>query len=122
VNNSIAGGKRVARRVVAAQLMAALIAALGGLLLADRQAATSAAVGALIVAGGSAIFAWRLFLPGVAPVQTVLRSVYAAEVLKWVWSVVWLVVAIALWRLPALALILGMIAAQLAFFLALVKT
>ncbi len=122
MNNSIAGGKRVARRVVAAQLMAALIAALGGLLLADRQAATSAAVGALIVAGGSAIFAWRLFLPGVAPVQTVLRSVYAAEVLKWVWSVVWLVVAIALWRLPALALILGMIAAQLAFFLALVKT
>lgn len=122
MHNSIAGGQRVARRVLAAQLSAALVAALCGLLLADRRVATAALVGALIVAGGNAIFAWRLFVSGVAPVKTILHSVYAAEVLKWVWTVVWLVLAIALWRMPALALILGMIAAQLAFFLALVKT
>ncbi|MGD9584639.1 MAG: ATP synthase subunit I [Lysobacterales bacterium] len=122
MHNSIASGKRVARRVLAAQLVAALVAALGGLLLADRWVAVAALVGALIVAGGNAVFAWRLFVPGVAPVRTILHSVYAAEVLKWVWTVAWLVLAIALWRLPALALILGMIAAQLAFFLALAKT
>ena len=122
MQNSIASGKRVARRVLAAQLLAAVLGGVFGLVLAGAGAAIASLAGALIVAGGNWVFAWRLFVPGVAPVKTILHSVYAAEVLKWVWTVAWLVLAIAWWRLPALALILGMVAAQLAFFLALAKT
>lgn len=122
MDNSIAAGKRVARRVLVAQLVAASIAAICGLLLASPAVASAVLVGGLIVAGGNAVFAWRLFVSGVAPVKTVLHSVYVAEVFKWLWTLLWLVVAMALWKLPALPLILGMIAAQLAFFLSLART
>jgi F0F1-type ATP synthase assembly protein I len=106
VQNSVASGRLTARRTVLAQCLAAGSAALLGLI-HGPESALSAMVGGLIVASGTAIFAWRLFVHGVAPIKTQLNSVYAAELLKWVWMVALLYAAIALWRLPALALILG---------------
>jgi len=120
VQNSVASGKQTARRTVLAQCLAAGIAALLGLL-HDPESALSALVGGLIVASGSAIFAWRLFIHGIAPARTLLNSAYAAELLKWVWMVALLYAAIALWRLTALALILGMLAAHVGFYFALIK-
>lgn len=120
MQNSVASGKQTARRTVLAQCLAAGIAALLGLF-HGPESALSALVGGLIVASGNAIFAWRLFFHGIAPARTLLNSVYAAELLKWVWMVALLYTAIALWRLPALALILGMLAAHVGFYLALIK-
>lgn len=121
VQNSVATGKRTARRAVLAQCLAAGIAALLGLL-HGRESALAAFAGCLIVASGTALFAWRLFIHGIAPARTLVNSVYAAELLKWVWMVALLYAAIAVWRLPALPLILGMLAAHVAFYIALIKS
>lgn len=74
--------------------------------------------GGAVIAIGNALFAWRLFADGVAPMQRVARSVYAAEVLKWLWLALALYLAIAVFRLASLPLIIGVIAAQLAFWVA----
>jgi F0F1-type ATP synthase assembly protein I len=121
VQNSVASGKHTARRTVLAQCLAAGTAALLGLL-HGPESALAALAGGLIVASGTALFAWRMFLKGVAPARTLLNSVIVAELLKWVWMVALLYAAIALWRLPALALILGMLAAHAGFYFALIKS
>ena len=121
MQNSVASGKQTARRTVLAQCLAAGIAALLGLI-HGLDSALGALAGGLIVASGTAIFAWRLFIHGVAPARTQLNSVYAAELLKWVWMGTALYAAIALWRLPALPLILGMLAAHVGFYFALIKS
>lgn len=120
MQNSVATGKNTARRTVLAQCLAAGIAALLGLF-DGLESARSALAGGLIVASGTAIFAWRLFIHGVAPARTQLNSVYAAELLKWVWMVGMLYAAIAHWGLGAPALILGMLAAHAGFYFALIK-
>lgn len=74
--------------------------------------------GGLVMAIGNALFAWRLFADGVAPTRRIARSVYAAEVLKWVWFALALYLGIAMFSLASLPLILGVIAAQLAFWVA----
>ena len=78
----------------------------------------AAGYGGMVVALGNALFAWRLFADGIAPMQRVARSVYAAEVLKWVWLALALYLGIAVFSLAPLPLILGVIAAQLAFWVA----
>lgn len=120
MQNSVATGRIIARRAVLAQTLAAVVAALLGLI-HGPESARAALVGGLIVASGTAIFAWRLFIHGIAPVKTMLNSVYAAAILKWFWMVALLFAAIALGRLPALALILGMLAAHVAYYFALIK-
>ena len=67
---------------------------------------------------GNALFAWRLFADGIAPSRRIARSVYAAEVLKWVWLALALYLAVAVFQLASAALIIGVIAAQLAFWVA----
>lgn len=121
MQNSVASGKQTARRTVLAQCLAAGFAALLGLIYGP-ESALSALVGGLIVASGTAIFAWRLFIHGIAPAKTLLNSVYIAELLKWVWMVALLYAAIAVWRFPALPLILGMMAAHVGFYFALIKS
>ncbi len=120
MQNSVATGRKTARRTVLAQCLAAGIAALPGLI-HSQESALAALSGGLIVASGTALFAWRLFIHGIAPARTQLNSVYAAELLKWVWMVALLYAAIAVWRLPALPLILGMLAAHVGFYFALIK-
>ena len=74
--------------------------------------------GGLVVAIGNALFAWRLFADGIAPMQRVARSIVAAEVLKWLWLALALYLAVAVFRLASLPLIIGVVAAQLAFWVA----
>jgi len=118
VQNSGATGKHLASRAVQAQCLAAAVAALLGLI-DGRDSALAAGVGALIVASGTGFFAWRLFVFGIAPVKTLLNSFYVAELLKWLLTVILLYLAIAVWRLSALPLIAGMLAAHAAFYFAL---
>jgi hypothetical protein len=76
----------------------------------------------LIGAAGNMLFALRMCGRGVVPVRMALRSAYAAEVLKWCWFCAALYVAIAVLELPFPGLIAGVLAAQFAFWIALIAT
>jgi len=121
MRNSIEHGRRVALRVVALQAGAAIAAGLVGCGFGGR-AAVAALAGGLIVAAGSVLFAVRMFGRHVVPAREALHSAYAAEVLKWTWLCAALFFAIAVWKLPFLALIGGVLAAQFAFWIALFAT
>jgi F0F1-type ATP synthase assembly protein I len=117
VQNSIAHGRRVAVRTVIFQICATAVVGLGFCVWGWRSG-VAAGYGGMVVALGNALFAWRLFADGIAPMQRVARSVYAAEVLKWVWLALALYLGIAVFSLAPLPLILGVMAAQLAFWVA----
>jgi ATP synthase protein I len=88
-------------------------------LLGGVGSALAALIGGMIIATGNALFGWRLFVLGVAPAARLARSVYAAETLKWLWVVLALWLALTRAGLPGLPLIVGVIAAQIAFWLGL---
>jgi ATP synthase protein I len=117
MRNSIAHGRRNAVRIVLFQLG---IAGLVGLGFCARgwQSGMAAWYGGFVIAFGSALFAWRLYADGIAPTQRIARAVYAAEVAKWVWLVLALYLGLAVLKLAALPLIVGVIVAQAAFWAA----
>lgn len=117
MQNSIAHGRRVAVRTVILQICAVAIVGMGFCFWGWRSGA-AAWYGGMVIALGNALFAWRLFADGVAPTQRVARAVYAAEVLKWVWLAVALYLATAVFALAGLPLIVGVVVAQLAFWVA----
>jgi len=117
MRNSVAHGRRNAARVVSFQFgIAALVGA--GFCLRDMPSGIAAAFGGGVVAIGSALFAWRLYADGVAPVRRIARAVYAAEVLKWVWLVLALYLGLAVFKFAALPLVMGVVAAHVAFWVA----
>lgn len=107
-------------RVVVWQLGAAVLAGLA-FWKAGGWSMVAALYGGLVVALGSAVFGWRLFAPGVAPVARLARSLYVAEVQKWLLTALALWFALAQLKLPGLPLIVGMIVAQVAFWLGMTK-
>lgn len=119
MQNSIAHGWRVAARTVLLQVGAtvavALIATTHG-----WRVGLAALAGGMIIVAGNVLFALRLFGRGVAPTRDVLRSAYAAEVLKWLWLCLAFYLAIAVLKLPFPGLIAGVIAAQVSFWIALI--
>jgi F0F1-type ATP synthase assembly protein I len=121
VRNSIAHGWHVAIRTATLQLGASFATALVALAFGWRIA-LAAFAGGLIVAAGNVLFALRMFGRGVVPARMALRSAYAAELLKWCWLCAALYVAIAVLKLPFPGLIAGMLAAQFAFWIALIAT
>lgn len=121
MRNSIAHGWNVALRTVALQIGATLVAALAATGFGWR-AGLAALTGGTLVSAGNLLFALRMFGRGVTPARNALRSVYAAEALKWVWLCATLYVAIAVWKLPFPGLIAGILAAQVAFWIALIAT
>jgi F0F1-type ATP synthase assembly protein I len=120
VRNSIAHGWSVATRTATLQFGATGLVALLAATAFGWRAGAAAMTGGIIVSAGNLLFALRLFGRGVAPARDALRSVYAAEILKWVWFCAALFVAIAVWKLPFPALIAGILAAQFAFWIALI--
>ena len=90
-----------------------------GFCAAGWSAGVAAWFGGGVIAIGNALFAWRLFADGIAPTRRVMRSVFAAEVLKWVWLAAMMYVALAVLKVSALPFIVGIIAAQVAFWIAL---
>jgi ATP synthase protein I len=115
--NSIAHGRRMAARMVLLQIGAISILGLGFCAMGWRAGAT-AWWGGSVVAIGNALFAWRLFANGIAPTHKALRSVYAAEVLKWFWMLGMFYLAVAVLKVPALPFVVGIIVAQVAFWIA----
>ncbi len=103
------------------QLCCAALVAVAAWGLSGPRAAHSALAGGVIVTVGTAIFGWRLFAPGVAPARVLARGLYAGAALKWLWlgGALWFGLTRA--NLEALPLILGMLAAQIGFWIAMAR-
>jgi F0F1-type ATP synthase assembly protein I len=121
MSNSLVQGNRLVVRVVLLQAGCALLVASAFLMFRGETAGLAAVVGGLIVALGSAVFGWRMFAPGVAGSATLTRAMFAAVALKWAWLLIALYVALARWKLDAAPLLVGVIAAQLGHWAALIR-
>ncbi len=119
MRNSIAHGWRVAVRTALLQIGVTLVVALVASMYGWRIGSATF-VGGAIIAIGNGLFALRLFGRGVAPARDVLRSAYAAEVIKWFWLCLALSLAIAVLKLPFAGLIAGVLAAQFSFWISLI--
>lgn len=108
-------------RVVLLQAGCSLLVAFAFLVWKGESAALAAIVGGLIVAVGSAVFGWRMFSPGIAGSATLARAMFAGVALKWAWLLVALYMALAYWKLEAAPLLVGVVAAQMAQWAALMR-
>lgn len=116
VLNSLAAGRRLAARLLVAQLVAVVF--VGVLfLLQGWRAALAAAAGAALVLIGTALMAPRALALG-RPVQ-VLTRVLMGMVLKWLVVLGGLYLVLARWHLPALPALIGVMAALAVNLLAL---
>ncbi|GAA0715747.1 ATP synthase subunit I [Dokdonella soli] len=120
MRNSIAHGWHVATRTATLQFGATLAVATVAAVGFGWRAGLAALTGGFIVSAGNILFALRMFGRGVAPARSALRSAYAAEALKWFWLCAMLYLAIAVWKLPFPGLTAGILAAQFAFWIALI--
>lgn len=119
MQDPFAGGRLLATRVVQVQMVVGALGALLGLL---HSPAMALAVfwGAASVAAGQAVFATRQ-MAGVAGVRTLLRRFYGAAAWKWLVLFTLFALGLAIVSLPPLGLLAGLISAQLAGTLALLK-
>jgi F0F1-type ATP synthase assembly protein I len=115
-------GKRLVIRVVLLQTGCALLVASVFLVLRGVPAGLAALVGGLIVAVGSALFGWRMFKPGIAGGARLSTAMYAGVALKWLWFMLALYVALAQLKFAAMPLLIGMVAAQLGYWAALIRS
>ncbi len=99
-------------RVVAAQLGATALAA-AGFLIQGWRPGLAALSGGGIVALGTAVLALRLFGAGPAPAGTVLARLIVGNLLKWAVIGAGLYLAMVSAALPALPVMIGVIAALL---------
>ena len=121
MNEVLSRGKRTVVRVVLLQSGCAALVASAFLVFKGAHQAFAALVGGLIVAAGSAVFGWRMFKPGIAGGATLTTAMYAAVLLKWLWFAIALYLAIALLKLDAAPLLIGVVAAQLGYWVGLIR-
>ena len=112
--NTLAAGRRQARRVLTAQAVATLAVALA-FLAQGPGAALAALTGGAAVTLGSALMAWRAFGGGVSGAHLALFRLFGGLALKWLVIVGALYLALARWELPPLPLLAGLCAALVAF-------
>ncbi len=112
-----ARGRALVLRFAVVQMLAASMIALGMGVFSGWTAVHAALAGGGVVAVGNVIFGWRLFAPGVAPAAQIARAMWLGEGLKWLWVVlaVWLALTTA--DLAPLPFLLGLVAAQVGFWL-----
>lgn len=114
VLNSIAAGRRLARRTVAFQAIATAATALVCLLLGSAAAA-GALIGGGVMTLGSALAAWRVFGAGVTGPGVALGRLIGATALKWMLVVVGVSLALKAWHLPPGPVFAGVVVAVLAW-------
>ena len=117
MNESARRGKRLGLKFALVQLACASVAAVVCLALGGLNAARSAVVGGLIIAAGTLVFASRMFASA-WPAVNAAQGLYLGEALKWVWVVGALWLALTWGGFESLALLIGLIAAQFGFWLA----
>ena len=117
MNDTARRGKRLALKFAAVQLAGTGLAALVFLMSSGANAARSAVAGGLIIALGTLVFAWRLFATD-WPAASAARGFYAGELLKWVWVVGALALALTRGGMEPLPLLIGLVASQCGFWVA----
>ncbi len=115
-------GKRMVVRVVLLQAGCAAFVASVFLVFKGAHQGLAALVGGLIVAGGSAVFGWRMFKPGVAGGAALTSAMYAGVILKWLWFALALYLALARLKLDAAPLLIGMAVAQFGHWVGLMRS
>jgi F0F1-type ATP synthase assembly protein I len=121
MSNVLVQRYRMVVRVVLLQAGCSLLVASAFLILKGETAGLAAVVGGLVVALGSALFGWRMFSPGIAGPATLTRALFAGVALKWAWLLIALYWALARWKLEAVPLLVGVVAAQLGHWVALAR-
>jgi F0F1-type ATP synthase assembly protein I len=114
-------GYRLVARVVLLQTGCALVVASLYFAYRGSSSGMAALTGGLIVAMGSAVFGWRAFAPGIAGAAIVARAMYVGVALKWMWFALALYVSLARLKLEAPPLLVGLAAAQLGYWVGLVR-
>lgn len=114
-------GYRLVVRVVLLQTGCALLVASLFFGLRGGSSGVAGLAGGLIVAVGTAVFGWRAFAPGVAGAPVLNRAMYIGKALQWVWYAVAFYVAFARVKLEALPLLIGLVAAQLGYWVGLIR-
>ncbi len=116
MNDPVSKGKRLVSRFAALQFAAAAAVAVGAGMLSGGPAARAALAGGAVVATGSLLFGWRLFAPGFAAAPRIARAMWVGEGLKWLWVVLAVWLALGVVKLMPLPFLLGMLAAQVGFW------
>jgi len=110
MQNSIAAGRRLAFRVVCAQIGATVLVA-GGFLLAGWRSGLAALCGGAVVAVATGVLALRMFGTGPAAAGVVFARMIVGNLLKWGVIAIGLYLALAKAALPGLPVMCGVIAA-----------
>jgi F0F1-type ATP synthase assembly protein I len=107
-------------RVVVLQAACATLTGLTFLIVGGVAAASAGFIGGMIVAVGSALFGWRMYAPGIAAAGRLYRAMISAELLKWIWYVLALWVALVRVKLTPAPLIVAVVVGQFGHWLSLV--
>jgi F0F1-type ATP synthase assembly protein I len=117
VHDPIAAGRRAALRAVAVQgVVVALLAA--AFLARDVREALAVGVGGLALVLGNALSA-IVALGGIVPAPVAFGRLLLAAMGKWLVAIVVLATGLAIWRLPPLPMLAGLVAGLLAYLLSL---
>ena len=117
VLNTVAAGRRLAQRTAATQALVTLATALA-CLMSGREAALGALVGGGAMTLGGLVAAWSAFGGGVQGAGMALGRLLLGLAAKWVVVIVGVFLAIAVWHLPAMAVLGGAAMAAVAMLVA----
>lgn len=108
-------GRQLTMRYGAVQLVVITLVALLFVVYVDPTHAIAVLTGGVITITGQVIFGWLMFQPGIAPVERLYRALWRAEAVKWIWMIGALSLVFKAQQMPPLALLIGLISAQLGF-------
>lgn len=120
VLNSVAAGRRLARRAIAYQGVALCAASLVCLALGVESALAVLAGGGAVTLGAALSAGWSL-RRDVVPSGVALARMFGGVILKWLLVFTVFSLGLLLWRLPALPLLAGVLVALAAQFVAMVR-
>ena len=117
MHDPLSAGRRLALRAIVFQAGATALVALAFLAFGASSALAAAVGGGALVAGG-AVAAIMALGGGVQPAGAAMGRLLAGLVLKWVVVFAFLALGMAVFGLPPLPMLVGVLAATLAFVLA----
>jgi ATP synthase protein I len=120
VLNPVTAGRRLARRAITYQVIAVCATSLACLAVGVESALALLVGGAAVTAGAGMSAAWSLRLDVVSSGVALARMVVGV-VLKWCLVFILFSLGLLLWRLPALPLLVGVLVALAAQFVAMAR-
>lgn len=117
VLNSMAAGRRLAKRAIAVQAVATLVLALA-LLLLSLPHALGALLGGGGLALGNAAMAWWGLRSNAPAAGYAMGQLFVGLLVKWVLAAAVLTIALLVLELPGMAVLAGLLVSMVAFFAA----